>query len=143
VIIVSDAKTLPFHPVISTWFEQSFGEPTDVQQQAWQAIFEGRHTLIAAPTGSGKTLAALLPCLDKLVRPASSSMDIASMAPNSSNTTNTSNTPNTPNTPNKGVRILEQNVIFALSYSGRNEKKRSALGLRFSFNLEIHTRLTR
>ncbi|QJD83147.1 DEAD/DEAH box helicase [Cohnella herbarum] len=64
-----DSKlSLPFHPVISAWFSSSFGDPTDVQRQAWQAIGEGNHTLIAAPTGSGKTLAALLPCLDKLAR---------------------------------------------------------------------------
>ncbi len=59
---------VPFHPVLSGWFAETFGEPTDVQKQAWQAITEGRHTLIAAPTGSGKTLAALLPCLDRVVR---------------------------------------------------------------------------
>lgn len=59
---------LPFHPVIAEWFAQKFGEPTDVQKEAWQAIRSGKHTLIAAPTGSGKTLAALLPCLDRLVR---------------------------------------------------------------------------
>lgn len=64
-----DSKlSLPFHPVISAWFSASFGDPTDVQRQAWQSIGDGNHTLIAAPTGSGKTLAALLPCLDKLVR---------------------------------------------------------------------------
>ncbi|MFC5530213.1 DEAD/DEAH box helicase [Cohnella yongneupensis] len=57
-----------FHPVISDWFTEKFGQPTDVQLEAWQAIQSGRHTLIAAPTGSGKTLAALLPCLDRLVR---------------------------------------------------------------------------
>ncbi len=57
---------LPFHPVLSEWFAQTFGEPTDVQLEAWQAIRSGNHTLIAAPTGSGKTLAALLPCLDRL-----------------------------------------------------------------------------
>jgi len=61
-------ELLPFHPVISDWFAESFGDPTDVQREAWQSIGEGRHTLIAAPTGSGKTLAALLPCLDRLVR---------------------------------------------------------------------------
>ncbi|MFC4601233.1 DEAD/DEAH box helicase [Cohnella hongkongensis] len=59
---------LPFHPLLSEWFAETFGAPTDVQRQAWQAIGEGRHTLIAAPTGSGKTLAALLPCLDRLLR---------------------------------------------------------------------------
>ncbi|GIO16410.1 DEAD/DEAH box helicase [Cohnella xylanilytica] len=57
-----------FHPVIAEWFSASFGEPTDVQNRAWEAIFAGSHTLIAAPTGSGKTLAALLPCLDRIVR---------------------------------------------------------------------------
>lgn len=56
-----------FHPVVSTWFHGAFGEPTDVQTQAWKSIMEGRHTLIAAPTGSGKTLAALLPCLDAVL----------------------------------------------------------------------------
>lgn len=59
----------PFHPVIAGWFSANFGEPTDVQAQAWAAIAGARsHTLIAAPTGSGKTLAALLPCLDDAVR---------------------------------------------------------------------------
>ncbi|BBI34212.1 DEAD/DEAH box helicase [Cohnella abietis] len=62
------SNTLPFHPVISSWFTGSFGDPTDVQLRAWESIMAGQHTLIAAPTGSGKTLAALLPCLDNLVR---------------------------------------------------------------------------
>lgn len=57
-----------FHPVVSAWFHGVFGEPTDVQRQAWASIMEGRHTLIAAPTGSGKTLAALLPCIDAVVK---------------------------------------------------------------------------
>lgn len=64
---------IPFHPLLSGWFSDAFGEPTDVQKHAWQAIVEGRHTLIAAPTGSGKTLAALLPCLDRVVRDKSQS----------------------------------------------------------------------
>jgi len=59
---------IPFHPVLAGWFSDTFGEPTDVQTEAWRAISSGRHTLIAAPTGSGKTLAALLPCLDRVVR---------------------------------------------------------------------------
>ncbi len=58
----------PFHPALSSWFRDAFGEPTSVQQEAWASIRSGRHTLIAAPTGSGKTLAALLPCLDDAVR---------------------------------------------------------------------------
>lgn len=57
-----------FHPVLAGWFGRTFGEPTDVQLQAWSAIRSGSHTLIAAPTGSGKTLAALLPCLDRIAR---------------------------------------------------------------------------
>jgi len=57
---------VPRHPVLAAWFAETFGEPTDVQRRAWEAIGAGSHTLIAAPTGSGKTLAALLPCLDRL-----------------------------------------------------------------------------
>ncbi|CAM4469083.1 DEAD/DEAH box helicase [Paenibacillus tarimensis] len=61
-----------FHPALAGWFVASFGEPTDVQKQAWEAIASGQHTLIAAPTGSGKTLAALLPCMDRAIRSAMS-----------------------------------------------------------------------
>jgi len=57
-----------FHPVVARWFEQKFGEPTPPQRLGWQAIREGRDTLIAAPTGSGKTLAAFLEELDRLFR---------------------------------------------------------------------------
>lgn len=57
-----------FHPVLARWFVRTFGEPTPVQREAWEAIRTGRHVLIAAPTGSGKTLAALLPCLDHCVK---------------------------------------------------------------------------
>ncbi|MDB4867691.1 MAG: box helicase domain protein [Cohnella sp.] len=54
-------------PVLSDWFARTFGEPTDIQRRAWDAISSGSHALIAAPTGSGKTLASLLPCLDRLL----------------------------------------------------------------------------
>ncbi len=57
-----------FHPAISRWFCQRFGEPTPPQQKGWRAIGSGQHTLIAAPTGSGKTLAAFLSALDGLLR---------------------------------------------------------------------------
>jgi ATP-dependent Lhr-like helicase len=57
-----------YHPVLARWFVRTFGEPTPVQREAWDAIRTGRHVLIAAPTGSGKTLAALLPCLDHCIR---------------------------------------------------------------------------
>ncbi|MCH7481728.1 MAG: DEAD/DEAH box helicase, partial [Chloroflexi bacterium] len=62
--------TSHFHPLVRTWFERRFGEPTPAQAEGWPAIASGRHTLIAAPTGSGKTLAAFLTSLDVLVRQA-------------------------------------------------------------------------
>jgi ATP-dependent helicase Lhr and Lhr-like helicase len=57
-----------FHPLVSSWFLQTIGEPTSAQQRGWEAIRSGQHTLIAAPTGSGKTLAAFLTTIDDLVR---------------------------------------------------------------------------
>jgi ATP-dependent helicase Lhr and Lhr-like helicase len=57
-----------FHPAVSTWFNATFTAPTPAQAQAWPAIKEGTHTLIAAPTGSGKTLAAFLSAIDDLVK---------------------------------------------------------------------------
>ncbi len=61
-------STSHFHPVIREWFERRFRQPTEAQSQGWEAVVEGKHTLIAAPTGSGKTLAAFLTCIDRLVR---------------------------------------------------------------------------
>ncbi len=55
-----------FHPLISRWFSDTFKEPTDIQQQAWPQIIEGRHVLITAPTGSGKTLTAFLWAIHQL-----------------------------------------------------------------------------
>src|SRR5918995_236354 len=57
-----------FHPVVARWFTERLGRPTTAQQQGWEAIRAGRHTLISAPTGSGKTLAAFLMELDLLLR---------------------------------------------------------------------------
>ena len=57
-----------FHPAVARWFAGAFAAPTEPQAQAWPAIREGRHTLVAAPTGTGKTLAAFLAALDDLVR---------------------------------------------------------------------------
>src|SRR3954451_3206519 len=57
-----------FHPAVADWFARSFGAPTPAQQEAWPAIKDGRHVLIAAPTGSGKTRAAFLAAIDSLVR---------------------------------------------------------------------------
>ncbi|MBA2592150.1 MAG: DEAD/DEAH box helicase, partial [Gammaproteobacteria bacterium] len=58
------------HPAIRNWFSGQFAAPTPCQIEAWPAILEGRHALIAAPTGSGKTLAAFLAVIDRLVREA-------------------------------------------------------------------------
>src|SRR5436305_8579386 len=57
-----------FHPAVAGWFAQNFATPTDAQAQAWPAIKQGRHVLIAAPIGSGKTLAAFMAAIDDLVR---------------------------------------------------------------------------
>ena len=57
-----------FHPAVARWFTERLGQPTAAQQQGWEAIRAGRHTLISAPTGSGKTLAAFLIELDLLLR---------------------------------------------------------------------------
>jgi ATP-dependent helicase Lhr and Lhr-like helicase len=57
-----------FHPAVDAWFNRSFAAPTAAQAEAWPAIKDGRHVLIAAPTGSGKTLAAFLAAIDGLVR---------------------------------------------------------------------------
>ena len=59
-----------FHPAVAAWFRRAFEAPTPAQAEAWPAIKEGRHVLIAAPTGSGKTFAAFLAAIDGLVREA-------------------------------------------------------------------------
>ena len=55
-----------FTPVVRSWFERSFAEPTAAQAQAWPAIAGGENVIVSAPTGSGKTLAAFLWGLDRL-----------------------------------------------------------------------------
>ncbi len=59
-----------FHPACRAWFEHNLGTPTAAQAEAWPAIRDGRHTLVAAPTGSGKTLAAFYAAIDILVQEA-------------------------------------------------------------------------
>ena len=56
-----------FHPLISRWFTERLGEPTDVQLRAWSEVMKERHVLVTAPTGSGKTLAAFLWAINQLV----------------------------------------------------------------------------
>ncbi|MEQ1439408.1 DEAD/DEAH box helicase [Fontimonas sp. SYSU GA230001] len=56
-----------FHPAVAGWFSDCFGQPTAVQQQAWQVTARRRNALITAPTGSGKTLAAFLSAINDLV----------------------------------------------------------------------------
>jgi ATP-dependent Lhr-like helicase len=56
-----------FHPLVRTWFKETFGTPSDPQRQGWPAIASGAHTLILAPTGTGKTLAAFLWELNELI----------------------------------------------------------------------------
>jgi ATP-dependent helicase Lhr and Lhr-like helicase len=57
-----------FHPAVRTWFDRRFDAATDAQLRGWDAIAQGRDTLVAAPTGSGKTLAAFLASIDALLR---------------------------------------------------------------------------
>ncbi len=59
-----------FHPIIARWFQDTIGQPTDVQTASWPALCSGEHALIAAPTGSGKTLAAFLASIDSLFQQA-------------------------------------------------------------------------
>src|SRR5215470_12635277 len=57
-----------FLPFVHRWFTGAFAEATRPQREGWEAIAEGRDTLVVAPTGSGKTLAAFLWGLDHLHR---------------------------------------------------------------------------
>jgi hypothetical protein len=41
-----------FHPAVSSWFREQFGEPTPAQRLGWPASATGQNALIVAPTGS-------------------------------------------------------------------------------------------
>ena len=66
---MTDMRTI-FDKTTADWFAGALGEPTRVQQEAWPAIAEGRHTLVSAPTGTGKTLSAFLVFIDRLMKQA-------------------------------------------------------------------------
>jgi ATP-dependent helicase Lhr and Lhr-like helicase len=61
-----------FSAVTRDWFASTFAAPTAAQASAWEAISDGKNTLVVAPTGSGKTLAAFLWALDSLARSSNS-----------------------------------------------------------------------
>lgn len=56
-----------FHPVIRSWFRETYSVPTDIQLRSWPVIASGAHVLLTAPTGSGKTLCAFLWSLNQLL----------------------------------------------------------------------------
>ena len=63
----SDVLNLFSNPA-ATWFRESFGAPTEIQDLGWAAIARNSHALLTAPTGSGKTLAAFFWSIDCLGR---------------------------------------------------------------------------
>lgn len=56
-----------FDKLTASWFKNTLGKPTAVQEEAWPAIAAGKHTLVSAPTGTGKTLSAFLVFIDRLL----------------------------------------------------------------------------
>lgn len=56
-----------FHPVLQTWFAETFAHPTTAQNEAWPTIAAQSSTLLLAPTGSGKTLAAFLVAINRIM----------------------------------------------------------------------------
>jgi ATP-dependent Lhr-like helicase len=65
-VVVATSVLDRFSEAARGWFTSSFARPTPAQEQGWEAISRGDHTLILAPTGSGKTLAAFFWALDRL-----------------------------------------------------------------------------
>ena len=71
----------PFSPVVATWFQEVFADPTAVQREAWPVIASGSHTLMLAPTGSGKTLASFLVAINRIMFSAPAAESLGDGAP--------------------------------------------------------------
>jgi ATP-dependent Lhr-like helicase len=56
-----------FHPLVESWFAETYREPTPVQKEAWPLIADGENVLAVAPTGSGKTLTAFLAAISRFI----------------------------------------------------------------------------
>ena len=56
-----------FHPDIAKWFREEVGQPTEIQNAAWEKIARDEHVLISAPTGSGKTFTAFLWAINEYI----------------------------------------------------------------------------
>ncbi|MDR0452525.1 MAG: DEAD/DEAH box helicase [Treponema sp.] len=56
-----------FHPLVESWFAETYTAPTPVQKEAWPLIAKGENVLAVAPTGSGKTLAAFLVSISRFI----------------------------------------------------------------------------
>lgn len=65
--LMMDQVLTLFDDQIANWFHETYGEPTDIQRQAWPKIADQKHLLISAPTGSGKTLTAFLWAINQFV----------------------------------------------------------------------------
>ena len=107
-----------FHPVVRTWFTDTFGEPSPPQLLGWPSISSDKHTLIVAPTGSGKTLAAFLWCINHLVEEI---VDDSSVIASPDIPRKIKRMQKTQigiprnNKPNKGVRVLYVSPLKALN----------------------------
>ena len=53
------ASLARFSPAVRTWFAQALGEPTPIQQRAWEAIAGGKNALVIAPYGLGQDAGGL------------------------------------------------------------------------------------
>ena len=57
-----------FHPVLAQWFFRSFGEPTPVQREDWDAIRTGHHALNSGPDRCREDAGGAPACLDHCIR---------------------------------------------------------------------------